>query len=871
VRFATSSVEREFLVGDLEEGFDRQVSTRGVRAARRWYWRQAVGALWHSRGRTGHVVAIGSPGTRTGKREHMRNLLRDVRFGVRALWHSPVYSLVAIATLALAIGANTLLFSIANPLVIRPLPIKDAGTLGWILLNNAANDSVRSAASVPEFLEWRAQSKTLTNLAARELHGATVTGHSDPQHVQVTGVTANLCDLWGLHPSLGRLFETGEDAPGHPMVVVLSHHYWQNTYQGSRDVLGQTIFVDNTPATIVGVMEPEIETYGYSTIDLWAPTVLDPAASRSARTLRVVGRLAPGATLESATAEIRSFVASEQKLHPDVEASWTPGVVSTHTAISGPDTWVLLSLLAVVVGFVLLIACANLANLVLARIVRRRHDFAVRQGLGASRFDLMRPLLVESLILSLVGGVLALGVAKGGLRLIRANAFDQLLQRLDIDGNVLIFTAALSVITPLLFSLWPAMGLGRSGVADVLRSSRVAAGRDTRRRRDILVGVQVALALSLLVVSGLVLRTVINFQRVNPGFDLQHVLTFQIEPPASRYADDAARARFTADMVRSLEALPRVMAAAAISHLPVFDNDVLVRFTGTLHDGQRESDRPWASSYAATPDCFRALDMPLVAGRFFATSDTASSQPVAIVSRMAAEKYFDSVSNALGRSIQLTGKSDAARPAVIVGVVGDTNSSQVTTTVPQIYFPLDQRTPATMTVLLRATGPADRAADARVAIRQLDPNLAISLPKTMATLVHESTADNWIVSGLFGGFAVLALVLAAGGLYGVIAYSVGARQREIGVRLALGASPRTVGRMIFVESLKVTGIGVLCGLVLAWLLAHAAASVLFGVSPNDPATFGLVTLTVFVVALSAVWGPAARAMRVDPANTLRAE
>jgi predicted permease len=858
--------DREFLLGDLDEGFAARAAASGAPIARRWYRRQVALAVWHGLGRRRPVPAGARPSQRSLDMSHW---WRDIRLGVRTLRRTPVYTAVAVLTLALAIGANTVLFGIANPLLIRALPIKDEQTLGWLLLDNANDPNVRGTASVPQFLEWRARTVTLQQLAARESHGATLTGHGDAEHVTVMGVTANLCELWGLHSVLGRLIGPGDDLPGAAPVVLLSHHYWLNTFQGDRSVIGKTYFLDSHAVTVAGVMEPELETYGYSQVDVWAPERLDPTASRSAHALRIMGRLAPGATFASATAEFKALVAESARLHPDTDAGWTARIVDTHTAMTSPETWILMGLLAIVVGFVLLIACANLANLVLARIVARRSDLAVRQGLGASRVELIRPLIVESLLVSLAGGVLALGFASAVLRIINATSFDALLQRVDIDTNVLLFTAALSILTPLLFSLWPALGVGGESVADVLRQSRTSGGRSTERRRNILVGVQVSLALCLLVMSGLILKTVVNVQRLDPGFDLSHELTFRIEPPADRYADDSARTALAMRLVDRLAATPGISAATIVTHLPVFDGDVLVTFEGTPHDGTRPSERPVASSYAISPAFFTTMGMHMIAGRAFADTDLGTSEPVAIVSRLTAEKYFDKVPVAVGRVITLPGPD--ARRVRIVGVVSDTHSSQVTNTVPQIYFPITQRPVSAVSVVIRADRPGDRATDAREVMREVDSNVAISMPKTFERLVDENTGDNWIVGGMFLGFAILALTLAGGGLYGVIAYSVGLRQREIGVRLALGAAPFTVGRLIFVQSLRVTAIGVAIGLGLAWLLAHAAGSVLYGVGPNDPGTFGGVTALVFVVSVTAVFGPVMRAMRVDPAVTLRSE
>ena len=858
--------EREFLLGDLDEQFAASVDRGRVRAWWR-YWRQALGVVWHTR--AGRVAPAAAQAPRG--QVNMSRLWQDIRLGVRTARRSPGYSAITVATLALAIGANTLLFSIANPLLIRGLPVKDAATLGWIWQDNPVSGVTRGGVSMPDFLEWRAATRSFTALAAREIRGATLSGHGDAERVQIVRVTADLCEIWGLRPTTGRLFLPGDDALGRPRSGVLSYSYWRRAFREDPAAIGTTVWIDGAPVTIVGVMDRGIETYGYSKVDLWVPLPLDAAVARDQRTLRVVGRLAPGVSLESANAEIRALAAVQAREHPDTNEHVVPQVVSTRTAMTGPNTWVLLALLGVVVGFVLLIACANLANLVLARVVRRRHDFAVRQALGASRLQLVRPLLVESLLLALAGGLVGLALAQAGLRVINAAAFDTLLQQIAIDGNVLLFTAAVSLLTPFLFSLMPALGAGRIATVEALRDARSSGGRRATRRRNVLVAAQVALALSLLVVSGLVLRTVLNFQKVDIGLQVSRILTFRVEPPLDRYPTEAARARLTRAAMARLSMIPGAEAAAAVSHLPVFDGDVVHSMTGTTHDGTAPNDKPWASWFAATPDFFRAAGIPLLAGRAFSDADRDGAQPVAVINRLGAERYFDDVQRALGRTVQLTGTGAVARPVTIVGVVADTRDSQVTRFSPQIYVPFDQWAPSSMVVLVRSAVPADRAADAREAMRAVDPGIAISTPKTMATLVEENTSDNAIVNGMFLGFALLALLLAGGGLYGVVSYSIGQRQREIGVRLALGASPATIRRMVLVEGMKTTGFGVIAGVLLAVVLAQASASVLFGVSPRDPMTFTVVIVVVVAVALVASWSPAARAMRINPVTTLKAD
>jgi len=368
-----------------------------------------------------------------------------------------------------------------------------------------------------------------------------------------------------------------------------------------------------------------------------------------------------------------------------------------------------------------------------------------------------------------------------------------------------------------------------------------------------------------------VLRTVMNYQHADLGYDTRHELTFRLNPPVNRYPDDPARARFVQELTREVGAIPGASAVGVVSHLPVFDGDVVHTMSGTVHDAPGTDKQPWTTWFAASPEFFKAVDIKVLAGRGFDTTDVAAGEPVVVVNQMAAEEHLGGVTAALGKTIRLKGRNGIDRPLKIVGVVSNTRDSQVTRTSPAVFVPFDQWPTEAMVVVVRSDWPAERAADVRAAMRRVDANVAISTPKTVADLVEENTGDNWIVNGMFLGFALLALALAAAGLYGVISYSIGQRQREIGVRLALGAAPSTIRRMVLVEGLKVTGIGVFVGLLLAVVLAQGSASVLYGVSPRDPATFVSVTLLIVLVSLFAVWSPAVRAMRVDPVKTLRAE
>ena len=857
---------REYLLGDLDEQFATQVCDVGPRRARRWYWSQSMRSIVPARASRGP-----SRGGLPGRRVEMSRIWKDVIVSVRTILRTPGYSAITVLTLALAVGANTLLFSIANPLILRPLPIADPDRLGWIVMTNPERGVERSPASLPELLEWR-RMKSFSSLAGYDLRFGTLTGHGDAKRLQAAHATANLFDVWGLQPERGRLFLPDEDVAGRAPSGVLSYRFWQQEFQGDPGVVGRMYLFDGTPLTIVGVLTPAIEIGNLSAIDIWTPLALDAGAPRDRRTVRVVGRLIPGATLESADAELQPIFAGQTREHAQTNLGWQAHVRSTTTVLASGDTWVVLALLGVIVVFVLLIACANLANLVLARLVARRQEQAVRMALGASRWQVIRPVCLESFLLSIAGGLAGLGLAHAGLRILKATATDVFVRTMvTIDGNVLIFTAVLSLLTPVLFTLWPALSSGRSVQSDTLHGGRAIGGRIPRRRRSVLIGSQVALAFALLVVSALVVQSMMFLRRADLGFEVPRLLTFKFDLPPDRYPTPEARAAFVRTLEVRLAGMHGASGAGLTSSTPVIDPDALRPLSGTRYDGLKTEERPWANWFGVSPGFFQAAGIRAIAGRVFGAGDTADQQQVAIVNQMAAERYFDGVKDAVGRTATIHDAERGERSVTIVGVVTNTRDNQVLRTSPQIYVPLDQWPLAAVTAFVRADDPLARARDVQVLMRAVDPAVAISELKTMSQIVDDELASSRIINGLFVGFALLALALAAAGLFGVISYSVGQRRRELGIRLALGASPATIGRMIVGEGLRVVAVGMVIGLLLAIGLAQASASLLFGITANDPATFLGVASVILLVTLLAAWAPAARAMRVDPAGTLRAE
>jgi predicted permease len=749
--------------------------------------------------------------------------------------------------------------------------MRDTDTIGWLQTENPARQIERGRFSQPDLINLRARATSFSAIGGYTLAPATLSGHqTDPERITRLAGTDNLTAIWGMTPVLGRTFEPGDDQPGGPLTGVLAHHYWRDRFGSDPRVLGRQLFLNGTPLVIVGVMPPEIELGNLSLIDVWTPVRLDPDAPRDRRTFTALGRLAPGATVVSADAEVSGIAAQWAIDYPDTHREWQAHVRTPRAALAPSSTWVILTLLGIVTAFVLLIACANLTNLVLVRLVARRQEIAVRLALGASRWRLIQPMLLEGAVLSAAGGAAGLLLAYGGLRVINAVAFEPFLKTIAIDGNVLISTALVSSLAPALFSLWPAVAAGRMSSASTLREQRTGAGQSVRIRRNLLVAGQVALALSLLIASALAVRSMLFVRNIDMGVDVANTALFRFELPSDRYPDALARARFAADLSTALAQTGGVTGAAVTSHLPVFDGEV-ARTIGALPQAAPEGRQPWAAWYAVTPAFFDTAAVPLVNGRVFTDADLADREPVAVLNHWAATHYFASAADALDRHLTVADDAGAPRDVRVIGVVANTRSPALLTTSPQVYVPFAQWPTAAMTAFVRADEPEAWLTDIRAAARALDPQLPVSGLQTTAALVRDELASNNITNGMFIGFALLALVLASGGLYGVIAYSVGQRRREIGVRLALGAEPAGIRRMVLVDGLRVTLAGVAVGLVLAIGLGKIAAPVLQGVSPTDPLTYAGTTLAVLGVALLSILAPAIRAMRTDPARTLRAD
>jgi predicted permease len=800
----------------------------------------------------------------------MGALLQDLRYGARIIWRQPGYSALIVLTLALAIGANTVIFSFANVLALRPLPVKDQDTLGWIFLNDPQRGNTRGPLSVTELLDYRGALQSFESIAGSAATAVTMTGRGDAEALDGFSVTANLPDTWGLQLQLGRTFATGDDLPGAAAVVLLSHQFWTQRFSADASIVGQSLTLNGRSHTVIGVLRPEIEIGNLSLIDVWVPIALDPTLPRDRRTVRVVGRLKPGVTFEQAAVEVRDLSRRLQSEYPVTNTGWEARLAPTKEAMTGGDTWLVLGLLITVVGFVLLIACANIANLVLARATGRRRELAVRTALGASRVRMVRQLLTESLLLGILGGGLGLLVAQGGLIVIRAAAYEPFFKLVVIDRSVLLFTGMLAVVTPLVFSLLPALHASRPDVQEALKdsSNRAGGGVRGRRSRSALVVAQLALAMMLLIVSGLLVRTMIEINRAPLGFDRTDLLTVRMELPEYRYPTPDSIRQFQDRLTTALAGLPGVREVAATDRLPLLGSEAQTQLRIDGHEAARPQDRPWAVAARVGERFFATAGIPLVAGRSFAASDHERAMPVAIVNAEMARRYWGSESGALNRRVQLEPDD---RWFTVVGVAADVLRADIRGSNPEVYIPARQDPRPVMALMVRASDAGRLVDSARSQIRALDPDLPVREIRTIEEALDDELSSSRILMGMFMAFAVLALALAASGLYGVVSYSVTQRHQEIGIRMALGAAGSDIRRMIVRQTLILVVIGGLIGIAGGAMLGRVSANLLFRVSPSDPATYVAVIAVLSLVALVAAYAPVRRAVSVDPLVALRAE
>jgi putative ABC transport system permease protein len=801
-------------------------------------------------------------------------MTQDLKHGIRLLLRSPGFTLVAIAALAIGIGANTAIFSVVNTLLLRPLPYERADELAVLWEHNIPRDRKNNVISPGNFIHWREMQQTFVDLAAVGMtFTVTLTGAGEPEELPMQSVTASFFSLLGVKPTIGRPFTVEEDRP-QSRVVVISDRLWKRRFGGDRSIVDRGITLQGTSYTVVGVM-PAGFSFLDKNVDVWLPVGFSAQArTPRGRWMIGLGRVKPGVTFARAQQDMERVHSELTRLFPDFNTGWTARVVPIREQLTGqvrPALFVLLG----AVAFVLLIACANVANLLLARATARQRELAVRAALGAGRGRLIRQLLVESSLLAVAGGMAGLLLAWWALRLLRVAVAEHLpIQRLEmvgIDGWVLGFTVGASLLSGLFFGLVPALTASSSGLNDALKEGgRTGSASGGGRTRSAFVVVEVALALVLLAGAGLLVRSFIQLMNVNPGFDTAKTITMRVSLPGSRYGEPAERVRFFRRLFDRIQALPGVEAAGANSFIPLRGLGAATGFQVVGQPPPPRGEEPVADVRVVSRDFFKAMGVPLLKGRLFNEDDAADSQNRIVINQTMAEKYFAG-EDPIGRKVRVAWNNE--RDDEIIGVVGDIRHAGLHEAPRAMTFwPYPRFSYPGMTIALRTSGDPRAVANTVVAIvREQDPALAVADIRTMGEIVSESVAERRVTMTLLAVFAVAALLLAAVGIYGVIAYSVSQRTQEIGIRMALGARQADVLRMVVGHAMALTLTGIVIGGAGGLLLTRLMRDLLFHTRPADPLTFTAVAALLAFVAAAASYFPGRRAAGVDPVVALRSE
>lgn len=806
----------------------------------------------------------------------MDSILRDLKFSIRSLLKRPTLTIIAIITLAVGIGANSAIFSVVNALLIKPLPFSELDRVIAVWENQSSRGVVRNEASMANFLDWRAQNHTFEQMGLYRGWNANLTGLETPERLQGSQVTANFLDVLGVKPAIGRGFAPGEDQPGNEAVTILTHGFWQRRFGGDPAIVNKTIMLNGFARTVIGVM-PEGFNYPRGA-EILAPIAItsELARNRQLHTYLVVGRLKPNVSLPQAQGDLETIAARLSNEYTETNTGW--GVVTypiIEDTVRGYKTALLVMMAAV--GLVLLIVCANVANLMLARAAGRQKEMALRAALGASRWQLIRQLLTESLLLALVGGTLGILLANWGVDLLRTlNPGDAARltpgwDRLGVNLPVLGLNLGLSLFSGMLFGLAPAWQTSKTDLNQGLKESSRQTSSGSHRLRGLLVISEVALSLILLVSAGLLMRTFLVLLKTDPGFNPEQVLTMKLSLPAAKYKKEPQRVAFYQELIKRVEALPGVESAAAITHLPLggsnSSNAFLIEGMPEPPPGQEFIGR----NRACTPNYFHTMGIPVMKGRAFTDQDKAGSPPVIIVNETLAQKFWPNV-DPLGKRMRIAGPLDEFPWAQVVGVVKDVKHELNIPTSQDYYLPHAQDVWSSMVLVARTrVEPMALAADIRQQVWSLDKDQPVFNVSTMEEVRSLSVSLYSFSSVSLGVFAGIALLLAAIGIYGVMSYAVTQRTQEIGIRMALGARAIDVLRLVVRNGMSLALIGVAAGLAGAYAATRLLASLLFGVTPTDLMTFASVTLALLLVALLACYIPARRATKVDPLVALRYE
>ena len=796
----------------------------------------------------------------------MGALIQDIRQTFRMLRNNPGFAAIAVLTLALGMGANTAIFSIVKAVVLRPLPFAEPAQLYnlWTNLGGFGRESV----SLPDYRDWRDQNTAFAQLAAFRNGAANLAGGTEPERVRYIGTTSNLFSVLNLRPAVGRLLVEDDDRPSAPKVAVLGHSFWQRKFGGRQDAIGQSVTLNTTSYTIVGVAPPEMELFNSAGVIVSLGLSEKQLASLGRRSdfLRVVGRARPGVTQAQIQAQMRHIAARLDQQYPQTNKGVGIDVSSLHIDLVGTMRPILLSLWASV-GFMLLIVCVNMANLMLARGAVREKEMAIRAALGARSSRLLRQLLTEGLVLASVGAAVGLLLAYWGIdaALALAPKDTPLVARIHIDLTVLSFAAALALATGVLFSLIPALQGSRINLNSTLKEGGRIGSMSRHAMRRILVVSEVALSLVLLVGAGLMIRTLHHLQKTAPGLNSDHVLTFSVSLPPGRY-DDAHQAAFIDRLLTDLRTKPGVRSTGVTSDLYIADDPPYLTFNLQGAPPLKPGESIDAQIRSITPSYLETMGVTLLRGRNFTDADSPDSRKVAVINQALIDRYFAG-QDLVGRSVSIDGENWSE----IVGVIGNVKQRGADQDVyPEINFPQAQAPRSAFTVALRTSvDPASLTSTARSVVTALDPTLPVFGMQTMDEVMTESRAGRSFQASVLIAFAVLALLLAAVGIYGVMAQTVSQRTAEFGVRMALGAHPSQVLTLVLGSGMRLAVVGLLFGVAGALALTRFLRSFLFGVSAYDPITLIAVSMLLAAIAALACYVPARRAMKIDPMVALR--
>ncbi len=804
-------------------------------------------------------------------------MVQDIRFAFRVLFKNPGFTAVAVLALALGIGPNSAIFSIVSAVLLRPLPVTNPDRVVSLWESNAKLGLPQVPASAANYLDWKAQSRSFdlmgTAFALPEF-GVNVMAGREPERVPAGKASTEFFGAIGVAPIAGRAFLPEEDRPGGSGAVMVSYGFWQRKLRGDRTAVGRPLTVDGVPRTLVGILPANFDMFGR--IDVWTPMAMDPATTeRANRSWGVFARLRPGVTAQQAQAEMSGIASRLSRQYPATNENWGLRVVPLHQLVSGLVTTPLMMLLGSV-GLLLLLACANVANLLLAKATSRQREIAVRTALGAGRFRIVRQLLTESVILAVAGGIVGLILARWSIGALRGFIPDvfALMQHMSIDSRVLVFTSVVALATGLIFGAIPAIRTSKTDLNATLKATgRTLAGGGVQKLRSVLVVAELVIALVLSVAAGLMARSFMRLMSVNPGLRTENVLTMQLSLPDARYPNDDKRALFIKNVVEGVEKIPGVESAGGIEFLPFRNSFLNSRMSVWPYvvEGKpapRQGQEPLADFRVITPGFFAAMGIPFHQGRRFNDHDTLGGPGVVIVNEALARLQWPGES-AIGKRLSLPPMKGPARE--VVGVVADVKLYGLDWNVePAIFVPHAQKPGAVMSLVVHSS--LDRGALTAAIRRQveaLDAEQPIADVKTMDAVISDSTMLRRLAMGLIGAFALLALVLASVGIYGLTAYSVSQRTHEIGLRMALGARGIDLLRQIVGQGALIGAIGVALGTVGAFGVARLLSSFLFGISSTDPLVLAGIPALLLLICIAASYIPARRAAKVDPMEALR--